>query len=142
MGWNGLWLPRHNFTKREKNFTNYYDYYNMLKRIILGSSSSYFKIHSFNNINRNLSSVPKSAYLSSSDVSNRVLSTLKSMKYTPSTVNETSSFSSLEFDNSLVDEAIDLLSAEFCVSIENKTAKSITGVSEAIKYFSTHPKAR
>lgn len=87
--------------------------------------------------------VPAGSYLPADDVTNRVLNVVKSIKSTPRTISVESHFTvDLGFDSLLRKDVLSKLEEEFCVPVPAPTADSILSVHSAVKYFSSHPKAR
>jgi acyl carrier protein len=92
---------------------------------------------------RNLSSKPfVGAFLKEDEVTGRVLTVLKTVKFVPSTVNAETKFADLDFDSLLKKDLIAKLSAEFAVKIPDEVTDGFHSVPIVVKYFSTHPKAR
>ncbi len=92
---------------------------------------------------RNFSAQPFAGSLLPVDhVTERVVNVVKSVKFAPPTVNESTNFADLEFDSLLRQDLNEKLAAEFCVKVPQEIAEGFTSVSAAVKYFSSHPKAR
>ena len=86
---------------------------------------------------------PAQCLLPHDEVLARVQSVVSSIRSAPENVSQNATFCvDLEFDSLLIKEVIQKLGDEFCVAIPASDANKLYGVSEATKYFASHPKAR
>ncbi len=92
---------------------------------------------------RMMSDIPKAAFLSTTEVSSRVINVIKTLKYAPNNISDTANYSKdLDFDSGIMSDLMNKLSKEFCVAIDADTVKKMTSVDATTKYFASHPKAR
>ena len=90
----------------------------------------------------NFSTVPSAAFLPLSEVTERVLNVVRSIRSSPHSLSENDHFvSDLGFD-SLVRKTLNMkLNEEFCIT-PAKGAATHLSVQDAVSFFSQHPKAR
>jgi acyl carrier protein len=86
---------------------------------------------------------PAGSYLSSNEVSARVLEVLKSVKSCPADVTFEHNFASdLRFDSMIRKEIINKVSDQFCVPISAADSEKFVNGGAIAQYISKHPKAR
>lgn len=92
---------------------------------------------------RTFSTIPAGSYLPADVVTERVLNVVRSTKFCPANVNAKSHFvSDLGFDSALRRDLNKNLAEEFCVRVDAATRENWGSVDAAVKFFSSHPKAR
>ncbi len=90
---------------------------------------------------RQLSTYPKSCYLSESNVRERVLHVVSNIKSAPEVIsNEAHFVADLKFDSLRRQDLRQNLEKEFCVHIPANT--DLLSVKQATEYFTSNPKSR
>mmetsp|Transcript_30920 Transcript_30920/g.52291 ORF Transcript_30920/g.52291 Transcript_30920/m.52291 type:complete len:117 (+) Transcript_30920:53-403(+) len=89
------------------------------------------------------SSVPPGAFLPVEEVTDRVLSVVKSMPLCPETVTPDMGFGSdLGFDSMIRKELNDKIATEFCLTIGDDAKATFATPASVISFVSASPKAR
>mmetsp|Transcript_28198 Transcript_28198/g.38794 ORF Transcript_28198/g.38794 Transcript_28198/m.38794 type:complete len:113 (+) Transcript_28198:39-377(+) len=88
-------------------------------------------------------SVPTGSFLEKEEVVKRVLDVALSVKGFPDDAKTDSLFvADLKFDSFQRKELNDKLADEFCVVLPNEIHDHFINIDSAVKYFTSHPKAR
>ena len=88
------------------------------------------------------STIPSAGYLPAAEVRDRIFNVVKTIPSAPENLSEFDHFvANFGFDSLIRKNLNEKLMTEFCVS-NTKAPQNFLSVPEAIKYFSTHPKAR
>jgi hypothetical protein len=88
------------------------------------------------------STIPEAGYLPAAEVRDRIFNIVRTIPSAPEKLSEFDHFvANFGFDSLIRKSLNEKLMSEFCVA-NTKAPQNFLSVPEAIKYFTTHPKAR